>query len=748
MSNQAIPAQEVQNQPIGTPFQGMFLDRPSHMIDPRGWEACNNIRIQYGRVRNDLLGWASFGGVNGPVTLIDTFQFANGPQQNIVGTPTDLYNWTANGAVYITPVYTVGTAAVNNGSSAVTGTGTFWTTLITGNFTTHIPLLNVNAALNAEEAAAGVQITNIPPPNIPVPAGSSSIPVTSVPSGVQIGMVVADANNPAAIPVGTIITGFTANTLLISNLTTQVLQPNDLIQIGGTGAITRRNVQIGDQISFAANVNSPGALWFTISAVTSNTALTLSSTFTGSSYSGAYTIRQRCAGNWVAPGTPFGSQFSFWNTETFPAAGFPYNKDMWFATNGVDPLIAWDGVSKSASYVLTVPFIAQTLRRYKNMLVYGGLIGSNGQALPTSIANSDNGTPTLVGGGVAFQGSVSDGPFAISRLEVLGSVLMIYMGGWGGGQNSSSGGAVVSASFLGLPNIWAFSEVIRGRGPLNGRLVQVFPDRHQFVGADAMYRYNGLFIQIMNEHVWRSILQNMDRSRTALAFATLNETYGDLHWVIPLQTDTTAAPVTAYTEAYMEQAQQYLFKPYSQRDFPFTSAGIWPNVSGWNWNNDTQAFSADSFQIWKNTSTAATAPVHVVGDISGNLWTLYSGNLQGTGGFSSWVRFGRRILDNGRARCLVKRVYPHLEPATVSGYTVKVILTLFDAIGGPVTFNDQQLFDSTYTPIALDGTVFRYTKHFRRGRVGQVTIGTDGCTGPEPWVLDGYDWDWITGGLR
>lgn len=686
---------------------GLYLDRPPHVVDPRGFSACNNVRIEQGRVHSNLMGWVQRGSfqLNGTVTLIDVFQQSTGPEVLIYGSPTDLYADNGANPVFITPTYTTGTVSVSG--TAVTGTGTFWNTPIGGDFT---------ATLAASAAV-----------------GATSIVLVSTPTGLTTGELVGAA---PAIPVGTLVQAIVGTTIQLTQPLAFSMSQGNPVQFGGQLANFRKNVRPGDQISFAANVNSPSATWYTVQSVASNGSLTLTSAAT--TYSGAYTVRQ-LATPWDSPGAPFGAFRPVWNSETFPQAGAPFNKDMWFATNGQDPLISWDGASLAASYVTTVPFISTTIHRHKNLMVYGGLIGQGGQALGTSIANSDNGTPTNVATGVSFQGSVSDGPFQINHLATLGGTLMIYMSGFTGGSSravSTSGGSVVSASFVGFPTIWAFSEVIRSRGPLAGGLVAEFADRHQFVASDGQYRYNGLFIQVMNDQVWREVLKHFDHSRAGLAFSTINQTYGDLHWVVPLTTDPGVAPATAYTEAYMEQANSYLFKPFTQRDFPFTAAAVFPGVSGWAWNQVTTPLPAVPFDL---ATVPASQPAHLVGDINGRVWQLYSSNLQAGSPALSTCTWGARVMGDARPRCLVKRVYPMIEYIASPPSLVNVTLQLQDAWSAPILITDTQSFDPSY-PGSL-----RFTTHYRRGRVATVTFSDAAGLG---WICDGYDFDWVPGGLR
>lgn len=110
---------------------GLYLDRaPSHVPDG-GMSACNNVRIESGKLRNDFLGWSTFGNVTGPdhatndVLIIDEHIASDGVRQLIVGTDEHLFTWDGTEFLFLTPDYSVGTATTTSGSPIVTG-GTAW----------------------------------------------------------------------------------------------------------------------------------------------------------------------------------------------------------------------------------------------------------------------------------------------------------------------------------------------------------------------------------------------------------------------------------------------------------------------------------------------------------------------------------------------------------------------------------------------------------------------------------------------
>lgn len=503
----------------------------------------------------------------------------------------------------------------------------------------------------------------------------------------------------------------------------------------GTGF--RNNVRVGDYISFTANANSPTLnTWFKISSVGSDTSLgitTNSPPNTGGQVS--YTIRQ-CMSNNNSDSIPV--------METFPNAGGSDNQDIIFiANNGgaqrlapsVDPIFTWNPVNRYGTYMTGYSFTCGQLRRFQNVLVYGRLWGVSGLTPSgwlggTSIQSSDNGLPKSLNTGVAFQGIVSDGAEPIQHLGILGNSLLIYMGtaNWNASALSAStaSGSVISATFVGLPTVWQFATVVRARGPIGQNLVAEFSDRHQFIGVDGEYRYNGLFLQVMNDHVWRGILPALDYNALSNSFHVHAPTQGELIWVVPYNSGQ-AVELQAFTEHYMEQANNYLFKPYTMRD-----AGN--NAQLYQWN----CFIGSNPSISAVPLTGFQGPL--IGDSFGNVIQLYSGfdtqtfRSGTTIAYPSSAQFASRIVAGERARGLIKRVYPYVEQSS-GAYNLTVTLMMQDRIGGSTTITDTQT-------IAVNNPANRFTTHYRRGRVANVTFSTAGnaLTG-QPWTLDGYDWE-------
>lgn len=109
------------------PNLGIYFDRSSIALKDGMLKDGLNFRIKNGILSNLNLGWARFGNfvLNGPVGAIINFTL-NAVDNLVFATQTDLYeyNTVSKTALYITPIYSTGTASASG--TAVTGIGTLW----------------------------------------------------------------------------------------------------------------------------------------------------------------------------------------------------------------------------------------------------------------------------------------------------------------------------------------------------------------------------------------------------------------------------------------------------------------------------------------------------------------------------------------------------------------------------------------------------------------------------------------------
>lgn len=481
-------------------------------------------------------------------------------------------------------------------------------------------------------------------------------------------------------------------------------------------------VAAGDQITFGtAGVVDPAATWFTVQSVTDDTHLVLH-TSAGTVGNGPYTIRHLFTGAQSAP----------WVTDKFTNAA-PANEDQWFATNGVDPVVRWNGTDAQVELLTCLNFTCKTLAVYSNMMIYGNLLQS-GTLLPTSIINSNAGAPADVFDGLSEQFIVHSGYDEILRLVKIGDNLAIY-----------SGLTVTLAQFQGDPLIFSFRDIIIGKGPIGPGAVARYGDHHEFLGKDSQYTFDGASITKSGLHVFRDVLRQQDPVRVSQTYSIFDEQNGDLLWVVPSTIDpgngtVTAPPSRAVVEHYLEITQSSALTaamvPFSFRSYPFISSGAYFRDSGITWDTLTNAWSSYNFR-WDDQFFSASFPLILAGDVNGNVWTINTSQDANGAALNSFVHFGRRATSDGKNRGLVSRVYPYVTPFSTP---INVTVHLADHAGGNDTINAVFPFDQT---LPQGG---HFVSAFRRGRYVSLEFGT---LGPgEPWQIDGYDMDIKSGGLR
>lgn len=494
--------------------------------------------------------------------------------------------------------------------------------------------------------------------------------------------------------------------------------------VGGTAWDT--NLKAGDEMFFgAAAERDPEATgnggWYEIDTVDSAVQVTLTGNYTGSGGAGVYTGRK----------TYTGDIFDYWRTATFLDAQ-PEDKDLWFATNGVDDIQEWDGVaSRVTDLGATLSFTCKELAVFKNMLIYANILEDSGEVKPTSIKNSDAANPKDLAGGIAGEFVVSDGVAAVDGLFPLGDNLVIY-----------SQRDAILAQFVGTPLTFIFRTAISGVGPLTGRTVADFGDFHEFIGADSQFTFDGVTLKEVSEHVWREILRTKAPNRLDLAFSHFDEENGDLIWAIPFTTDPNASGEdtirTAFSEHYLEEVGDRDPTPYSKREFPFTVSGFFERQTTLTWDQISGTWASQNFR-WNDQFFDAAFPFNLVGDESGNVFTLNTSQDADGAALAAHARFGRVPISDGRDRNLLTRVYPFAVQFPGATYTLEVKTFLAEGAAEPTVLLDTSAFD-----ITLAGD--RFVTPYRRGRYLEVQFRTVGPN--EPWVLEGYDFDVRGGGRR
>lgn len=488
--------------------------------------------------------------------------------------------------------------------------------------------------------------------------------------------------------------------------------------VTGTGTTWTTNAEAGDFISFGdAAETDPNATWYEIANVGGDTTITLTDT-AGIVADGPYTIRKVFAGNFS----------DRWSTTIFVGDGTS-GDDLWFATNGVDDVVTWNGTDTQVTPHPELGFTCTTVAVFANMLIYGNV--TDADSYPTSIINSDVGLPLNAGDtgtGLSEQFRVHDGSDGILAMDRLGDYLVIY-----------SEDHLVTAQFVGSDLVFLFRTAITGHGVMSGQAYANFGDFHQFVSPDGEFMFDGVTVREINTHVWRYVVRQIDPTRKRHVYSLFDEDNGDLIWSVPSSQDAgagtiTSAPEVAWSEHYLEDVPEPTKMPHSKRDFPFTASGHYERAAGLTWDTVEGTWADFNFS-WNDQFFSQAFPQILVGDADGIIYVLNDGQEGNGEALPSYVHFGRFSLGDGRRRGLLARVYPFASQL-VGDLTVKVWLS--DHAAG------QEFSGGTY---ALDMALpegGHFVTPYRRARYVELQFGTDGHS----WQLSGYDTDMRDGGMR
>lgn len=486
-----------------------------------------------------------------------------------------------------------------------------------------------------------------------------------------------------------------------------------------TGANGRVNARIGDQIGFGDNdLNDPAGTWYTVSNVGGAGTLTVTPTIPSPIGGGTtYTLRQRFSG----------TVSDKWYADVFSKAA-PSGNDTFYATNGLDNVVKWDGITDTAEYV-DLGFTCKVLHTYSNMMIYGAITMS-GDYFPNDIINSNPGEPENVSGGLSEQFTVFPNANQITAMVPIGDNLVVY-----------SRRNVTLVQFVGDPFVFVFRQTVSELGPIAGGLIADLGDFHEFVAPDGQYFFDGVAIKSSAQQVWRSVLQQIDPLRLHTAQIHFNEEHGDLMWLVPLVSDpgvgdTEEPPETAFVEHYLEDVPDTAESPYSRRRAPFLcssyteqrGAVTFASVGSTTW--DAYPFR------WNDSFLQIAYPISIFGDQDGFIWKINTSQYADGDPLPSFIRFGRKAIVDGRERGLLKRVYPFVlqfsNPLTVTS-------RLCDHAAGEITITQDDEFDQNLP----EGGHF--VSPFRRGRFVEIEFSQDDGL---PYSLEGYDVDIGSGGQR
>ena len=491
--------------------------------------------------------------------------------------------------------------------------------------------------------------------------------------------------------------------------------------VGNSTTWQADSIAAGDFIALGTDTVLPTATWYEILTVDSETGITLTANYAeGTLATQVYTIRKTFASSIFTP----------YLTETFRNAVGVVGSDgdRWYATNGSDGVIAWDGATDQV-YLPNLGTIqtCKALRRYKNTMIF--IAPTIGGALQGNTINSTAiGQPENISTLEAAQFIITDGSKPLITAHQIGELLALY-----------SEETIVLAQFVGTPLHFVFRSAIVGRGARSARGIVQFPSQHIFFSSDGQYTFDGVSAVQSSSHVWKDVVRQSSPNRIDLVQAVVDEGNAELLWVVPINTDTdttTGPPERAYVGHYLEDTGDFPMA-HSFRDLPATAVGTFIQEDILTFDEVSEQFDQLSIR-WDDQSLQAAFPLILFGDNTGNVFQLNVQDQAGTVA-TSFVRFSRRPVIDSRSNGVITRVYPgaDFQSGSTSQLTVKV--RLFDAPNGDVQRTDE-------TNITLDGAE-RFVPFRVSGRFVEVEMGT-GPTVLGLWAIEGYDMDVVKGGSR
>lgn len=491
--------------------------------------------------------------------------------------------------------------------------------------------------------------------------------------------------------------------------------------VSGTGTGWTSGIAVGDYIAFgSADTVDPDATWYEIAAVSTDTKLTLVSVIASAVVSSAYTVRK------IFNGTVK----DYWNTDSYLNA--TSSADHWYATNGVDDIVRWDGASAQVSVLSALNFKCRDLLVYKEMLLCFNITEA-GVNKRTSMKNSDVGTPEDFTNGLAGEFIVYDGSDAIEQALLLGDNVVVY-----GSRH------IALAQFVGSPTIFVFRTSIDGIGIQAGRAVVDFGDFHEFLGPDAQYSFDGISLREIGTQVWREALRAHAPNKFDFFQAHIDEENGEVLWITPLTTDpgdnSTGQPVTAYVEHYLENVPENTETPYTIRDLPATATGYFERATTLRFSDITTAWSSQNFR-WNDRFFQASFPLNLFGDEDGNIFKLNETDDANGADITSYATFGLRATVDGRRKGIIKRIYPYASKLPAASYNLTVRVGLSNQANEASTASGDFGYDLTQ---ADDANYF--ISPFLSGRFYQVEFRVEGQG--RSFNLAGYDVEIVRAGKR
>ncbi len=467
----------------------------------------------------------------------------------------------------------------------------------------------------------------------------------------------------------------------------------------------------------AISETDPTAAWYEIDSVDSATQVTLTSNYLGATAAGqSYTARVTFTGD---ADDVFFTEYFYGGSSYTGGTG----DDRWYATNGVDAIVAWDGADDQV-YLPNLGNVdtCRSLRRDTNRMVYVAPTVS-GTFEKFSIRTSDVGKPEDTVNGEAVQLIVHDRNDELLFAANIGGLLAIY------GRKS-----VTVAQYVGVPIVYAFRAVVTSVGPISARGVAVFPEYHYFVSDGSQYIFDGTRADQINTHIWEDVTSRIVPARVGQLHHGFDYSNGELLWVTPLTSDSDPEggfPEHAYVHHFLEDlGTDRLPDPHTYRDLPATVFGNYARASTFDFSDLDENWAEYNFR-WSDRFFFQRYPQILFGTVDGDVFILNEFATQNGVDPVSYARFGRAGLSRSPSqRMTINRVYPYMEQIDSSADSVIVAVYTTNVLDG-----NAQLATSLTFGLAQDGLA-NFVSPLKVATYCDVQIGT--TEGSFYWSISGY----------
>lgn len=398
--------------------------------------------------------------------------------------------------------------------------------------------------------------------------------------------------------------------------------------------------------------------------------------------------------------------------------------NLFLLANSIDTVKKWDGSSGSFAAlggltdveVLdgTPPIIVTTagcVRFFKNFIVLID-VTENGTRKPLRVRwcrldLPENWKNDSSGNGEAGAADIGTTDWNLTA-ERLGNSLAIYK------ERS-----IWLMSYIGVPLIFDFREVITGLGAVGPRAVGNFGDEHFFVGNDDFYFFNGESIESVGEPVRQWFFTNAHPNYLNLTQVFIMEENNEL---------LVAFASTASTDGTFDKALVYnwLEESWSIRDLTaMTALGYYRQTKDLAWSDDSGSWAA-ALGTWDERTFLTNAPINLLGDSGGYIYQIQGGDQNGAAVALSATS---KLLDLGDANRYKRVMRIQLFLKIEGNYTLTVNIGTSDNVDDDVVYTTYtfNLQDTTNPFLEVDVTGRLFTFQFLQSGIDQ-DIGITGYT--------------------